>query len=85
MHFSRALVFATAGALVPNAAEAQLLPAPRDCPVPQAPAPTDVNHADGPARQAHFGTIKGLCHAPDGTLFVHDSTYLIRKITPAGQ
>jgi hypothetical protein len=50
-----------------------------------APAPTDVNHADGPARQAHFGTIKGLCHAPDGTLFVHDSKHLIRKITPAGQ
>jgi hypothetical protein len=50
-----------------------------------APAPTDVNHADGPARQAHFGGIKGLCHAPDGTLFVHDSTHLIRKITPAGQ
>jgi len=48
-------------------------------------APTDVKHADGPARQAHFGTIKGLCHAPDGTLFVHDSTHLIRKITPAGQ
>jgi hypothetical protein len=50
-----------------------------------APAPSHVNHADGPARQAHFGGIKGVCSAPDGTLFVHDSTHLIRKITPAGQ
>jgi hypothetical protein len=48
-------------------------------------SPTDVNHADGPARQAHFGGIKGVCYAPDGTLFVHDATHLIRKITPAGQ
>ncbi|MCX8113814.1 MAG: hypothetical protein N3D71_01935 [Burkholderiaceae bacterium] len=50
-----------------------------------APRPTDVRHADGPARQAHFGTVKGLCFAPDGTLFVHDANHLIRKITPAGQ
>lgn len=47
--------------------------------------PTDVSHADGPARGAHFATLKGLCFAPDGTLFVHDANHLIRKITPAGQ
>ncbi len=50
-----------------------------------APSPTHVNHGDGPARQAHFRGIKGLCHAPDGTLFVHDATHVVRKITPAGQ
>jgi hypothetical protein len=51
-----------------------------------APWSQGASHADGPARQAHFGTIKGLCHAPDGTLFVHDDLHhLIRKITPAGQ
>ena len=50
-----------------------------------APRPTDVNHADGPARQAHFGTVKGLCYAPDGSLFVHDANHLIRKLSPAGQ
>lgn len=50
-----------------------------------APRPTDVNHADGPAKSAHFGTVKGLCFAPDGTLFAHDANHLIRKITPAGQ
>ncbi len=36
-------------------------------------------------KQANFGTIKGLCFSPDGTLFVHDANHLIRKITPAGQ
>lgn len=50
-----------------------------------APRPTDVRHADGPAKSAHFGTVKGLCFGPDGTLFVHDANHLIRKITPAGQ
>ncbi len=50
-----------------------------------APRPTDVSHADGPAKQAHFGTVRGLCHAPDGTLFVLDANHLIRKITPTGQ
>ncbi|MCX8005029.1 MAG: hypothetical protein N2688_08740 [Burkholderiaceae bacterium] len=50
-----------------------------------APRPTNVQHADGPARQAHFGTVSGLCFAPDGTLYVHDASHLIRKITPAGQ
>ncbi len=51
-----------------------------------APSSQGAIHADGPARQAHFGTIKGLCHAPDGTLFVHDATHhLIRRITPARQ
>lgn len=50
-----------------------------------APRPTDVNHADGPAKQAHFGTVRGLCHAPDGTLFVHDANHLIRKRSPDGQ
>jgi hypothetical protein len=49
----------------------------------RAPA-INVNHADGPARQAHFSGIRGLCYAPDGTLFVHD-TLVIRKITPDGQ
>lgn len=50
-----------------------------------APRPSDINHADGSARQAHFGTIKGLCFVPDGTLFVHDGTHVIRKVMPAGQ
>lgn len=50
-----------------------------------APPPTDVQHADGPARQAHFGTVSGLCFAPDGTLYVLDAARLIRKLTPAGQ
>jgi hypothetical protein len=49
----------------------------------RAPA-INVNHADGPARQAHFSGIRGLCYAPDGTLFVHDAL-VIRKITPDGQ
>lgn len=50
-----------------------------------APRPTDVKHADGPAKSAHFGTVMGLCFGPDGNLFVHDANHLIRKITPAGQ
>jgi hypothetical protein len=50
-----------------------------------APRPTDIKHADGPAKSAHFGTVRGLCFAPDGTLYVHDANHLIRKITPAGQ
>jgi len=50
-----------------------------------APRPTDVRHADGPAKSAHFGTVKELCFGPDGTLFVHDANHLIRKVTPAGQ
>ena len=50
-----------------------------------APRPTDVSLADGPARQANFGTVKGLCFAPNGTLFVHDANHVIRKVTPAGQ
>lgn len=50
-----------------------------------APRPSDVNHADGPARQAHFGTIRDLCAAPDGTLYVNDANHLIRKLSPAGQ
>lgn len=42
-----------------------------------------IAYADGPANQAHFGTIKGLCIVPDGTLFVYDANHVIRKITPA--
>ncbi|MEW5740387.1 MAG: hypothetical protein AB1938_15770 [Myxococcota bacterium] len=50
-----------------------------------APRPTDVNHGDGPALKAHFGTVRGLCFTKDGTLYVHDANHLIRKISPAGQ
>ncbi len=49
-----------------------------------APRPTGISYADGPANQAHFGTIKGLCVVPDGTLFVHDANHVIRKISPSG-
>ncbi|MCP9451530.1 MAG: hypothetical protein NNA23_02485 [Nitrospira sp.] len=49
-----------------------------------APQPSGTSYADGPANQAHFGTIKGLCAVPDGTLFVHDANHVIRKVTPAG-
>lgn len=48
------------------------------------PPPSGISYADGPAKQAHFGTIKGLCSGPDGTLFVHDANHVIRKISPAG-
>lgn len=50
-----------------------------------APRPSGISYTDGPAKQAHFGQIKGLCSAPDGTLFVHDANHVIRKVTPAGQ
>jgi hypothetical protein len=49
------------------------------------PRPTDVNHADGPARQACFGTIRNLWFAPEGVLYIHDSTQVIRKMTPEGK
>lgn len=49
------------------------------------PRPSGIFYADGPANQAHFGTIKGLCSAQDGILFVHDANHVIRKVTPAGQ
>jgi hypothetical protein len=45
----------------------------------------DTIYADGPAMQARFHTIRDLCYAPDGTLFVHDANHVIRKITPDGQ
>jgi hypothetical protein len=50
-----------------------------------APTPTDVNHGDGPAKQAHFARFRSLCVAPDGTLFAAEASNMIRKITPAGQ
>jgi hypothetical protein len=50
-----------------------------------APRPTDVNHGDGPAKKAHFGTILGLCVTRDGTYFIHDANRVIRKLSPAGQ
>lgn len=56
----------------------------RAVPVGGAPAPTGVNHGDGPLRRAHFARVAGLCFAPDGTLFVHEGTSLVRKVTPAG-
>jgi hypothetical protein len=50
-----------------------------------APTPTDVNHGDGPARQAYFRSFRSMCFAPDDTLYINDSTNVIRKLTPAGQ
>lgn len=47
--------------------------------------PTDVAYSDGAANQAHFGIVRGVCFAPNGTMFVHDASLVIRKITPAGQ
>ena len=47
--------------------------------------PTDVAYSDGAAKQAHFGIGRGVCFAPNGTMFVHDASLVIRKITPAGQ
>jgi hypothetical protein len=47
--------------------------------------PTDVSYGDGAVKQAYFGTIRGLCFAPNGTLFVHDASLVIRKVTRAGQ
>jgi len=49
-----------------------------------APPPTDVNHGDGPAKQAYFAQFRSLCVAPDGTLFAAEASNMIRKITPAG-
>jgi hypothetical protein len=52
-----------------------------------AAAPTDINHGDGPARQAYFSFrgFKSMCFAPDGTLYITDGAHLIRKLTTAGQ
>jgi hypothetical protein len=50
-----------------------------------APLPSNVNHGDGPARQAHFERFRSMCIAPDGTLFMNDTNNVIRKLTPAGQ
>jgi hypothetical protein len=50
------------------------------------PRESDVSYVDGPAKKAQFGTIRDLCFAPDGTLFVNDgSGRVIRKLTTAGQ
>lgn len=49
------------------------------------PSPGGFNHGDGPMRQAQFEKVWGLCFMPDGTLFVHDGTHIIRRITTAGQ
>jgi hypothetical protein len=50
-----------------------------------APRPGDMNHRDGPARQAHFGTFRSMCFAPDSTLYINDANHVIRKLTPGGQ
>jgi hypothetical protein len=50
-----------------------------------APLPSNVNHDDGPARQAHFDTFRSMCLSPDGTFFISDKSNVIRKLTPAGQ
>lgn len=47
--------------------------------------PTDINHGDGPAREAYFGTIQDLCYVPDGTLFIRDANHTIRKLSRDGQ
>lgn len=49
------------------------------------PSPGSLNHGDGPMRQAQFAKLWGLCFVPDGTMFVHDGTHIIRRITTAGQ
>jgi hypothetical protein len=50
-----------------------------------APLPSNVNHDDGPARQAHFDRFRSMCLSPDGTFFISDKNNVIRKLTPAGQ
>jgi hypothetical protein len=45
----------------------------------------DTIYADGPVMQARFRTIRDLCYAPGGTLFVNDANPVIRKITPNGE
>ena len=47
--------------------------------------PTDVSYADGPVKQAYFGTVRDLCFAPNDTLFVNDASLVIRKLTTSGQ
>ncbi len=47
--------------------------------------PTNVSYGDGTVKQAYFGNIRGLCFAPNGTMFVHDASLVIRKVTKAGQ
>lgn len=50
-----------------------------------APLPSNVNHGDGPARQAHFERFRSLCISPDGTIFANEANNVIRKLTPDGQ
>jgi hypothetical protein len=50
-----------------------------------APLPSNVNHGDGPARQAYFSRFRSLCIAPDSTLYINDANNVIRKVTPSGQ
>jgi hypothetical protein len=50
-----------------------------------APRPSDPDRGDGPARQAIFSTFRSMCFSPDDTLYISDSTNLIRKLTPAGR
>jgi hypothetical protein len=50
-----------------------------------APAPTGVNHGDGPAGQAHFAPLRSLCVGRDGTIYTAEASNVIRKITSAGQ
>ena len=50
-----------------------------------AATPGDINHGDGPARLAYFGTVRSMCFAPDGTLYINDAKHIIRKLTTAGQ
>jgi hypothetical protein len=46
---------------------------------------TNASYVDGAVRQASFGNIVGMCFAPNGNLFVHEASHVIRKVTPAGQ
>jgi hypothetical protein len=50
-----------------------------------APRPSDPDRGDGPARRAIFGTFRSMCFSPDDTLYISDSTNLIRKLTPSGR
>jgi hypothetical protein len=60
-------------------------PRPTPVLVAGAPLPSNVNHDDGPARQAHFERFRSMCISPDGTFFISDKNKVIRKLTPAGQ
>ena len=47
--------------------------------------PTEYGYQDGPLHQAKFGyDLHSIAMGPDGSLFLYDSNYLIRKISPEG-